>query len=153
LEARGQVKVALWILFVSVSVSILAGATLGALLVGLSSPLNFTGGLRRLHDLVEAGLLFSVFLSVPLGTVGGLIAVSTFRKMPQLPRGRWVGRGAVVGVIVGGFGGALFGLIGGGLGGASVALFGSLGGAVAGGTTGAILKHCLAIPTAIRSGA
>jgi hypothetical protein len=136
-------RLALRVLLTSMSVAIFAGMLVANGLVLSLSALS-GGGIHYKENLAEIGLV-SIAYSVPLGAIGGLIALATLRRRSKaLPRRRWAGRGVLVGLGVGALGSGLFPLFWGSVDGAAlVALPGGLAGALAGGVTGAILSRGL----------
>src|SRR6185295_19799304 len=123
---------AVCVLLVSTSISLLCGALVTvALLLDLENMRS--GGLAYLGSVTEVSLVLSVFLAVPLGAVGGALALWHLRVGASLPRSRWPARGLIVGVVVGALGSAVFPALKGEIEVAAVgAVLGGLAGALAG---------------------
>jgi len=102
------------------------------------------GVLEWLAGLAQMALLIGVIWAVPLGLLGGIVALWTLRYRPGFPPKRWPSRGAVVGGVIGAVGSAVSMVPGGELSIAALyALLGGVAGSLAGAATGVALKHQL----------
>ena len=143
-------KLAVRVLLISTGVSWLCGTLVSVALLWDLENLR-SDVFAYLIAVTEVGCLVCAFLAVPLGAIGGAVALWHLRGGTSLPRSRWPARGSIVGVIVGAFGSALVPLLMGEVAVAGIyALLGSLAGASAGAGTGALLGAILD-PEATRS--
>ena len=94
---------------VAVLISLVVGALAGSMLV-MSSEDNAVGNLLpRLIAAVGVGVLASAPVSMPLGLLGGTLAATLLARAQARWTGRrWVGMGALSGVVLGSLGTALY---------------------------------------------
>jgi hypothetical protein len=129
----------------SLSLSIGVGAVFAAVVVLASErePLLPRLSATFLGDIAMLGLFASMFVSVPAGVLGGMVAGAMLRRHKALSRGQWLSRGAAVGCGIGATSSLLYGLVLSGLnfsGGASLAfLLYVVAGAICGGLCGVVL--------------
>lgn len=133
---------AIRVVAISLFISVAVGFVLAAAIIywSLMSP---SGTQNDLTDLLLASLMVSLPITVPLGFIGGAIAVWGSRRSATSANPAWVRRGAIWGLTVGSLGG-----------GAAAVVFstvsvvwaiylclGGLGGAISGSLVGLWLRH------------
>jgi hypothetical protein len=96
-----DVRVILLSVMVSVVLGTLIALSLGTLLGGMPTHSNLMELLTQVPAALLFGLLTSIFITLPLGLFGGLVAVFVLRHNPQLPRESWMLRGCTLGAAMG----------------------------------------------------